>query len=240
MQKSYDVPILLIIWYNVTIKKYIVDKMKKKQQSIKNFFPLSHKSFAKGFTLLELIVVIAIITIMTILMLVMMFEDRENRELTAAARGVTAALRDAQNNALSGLSRGDDLPCSFFVKFNGNNNYELGGILREPDGECNVPLDIASYNIDYDVRKVAAGGANGDNHLNEISFAVPHGTMDVVTNDPTLPGPKKIEGAKKIKLMKSSDKAFFICVYPSGQIVEEGIYIVEEGIYKPPHTCGDR
>lgn len=184
-----------------------------------------NRKFRLGFTLLELIVVVSIITIMTMVMLVTMFEDRENRELTAAARGVTAAIREAQNNALSGLSRDDKLPCSFSFELNGDTGYDVKRSVRESDSTICTESTIASYAIDYDVKRIDAGNSN---HLSEIVFGVPHGTMIIIANDGTIYDPPS--DPKKIKLMKNAGKAFFICVYPSGQIIEAGIQV-------PPFIC---
>jgi prepilin-type N-terminal cleavage/methylation domain-containing protein len=56
----------------------------------------------KGVTLIELIVVIAVIGIMTSVGLVSLSRSRDRKAVEAATREVAAALRDAQNMALTG------------------------------------------------------------------------------------------------------------------------------------------
>ena len=61
---------------------------------------------------MELMVVIAIIMIMTVVMLVVSVRDREKKKFEAAGREVAAAVREAQNNALTGKQiQNTDLPC---------------------------------------------------------------------------------------------------------------------------------
>ena len=61
---------------------------------------------SRGFTLTEVVAVIAIIGIMSALLFVSLGGRRNNAALKAAAREVAAAVRVAQSNALTGLSRG--------------------------------------------------------------------------------------------------------------------------------------
>lgn len=177
----------------------------------------------KGFTLLELIVVVAIITIMTIVMLVTMFEDRENRELTAAARGVTAAIRSAQNNALSGLSHDGELPCLAVMNFDSSKTkYTVRKWKTDvSSGNCVFGSDVASYTLDYGVERLKN---NGD--IGRVQFDVPHGNIKVnlITTPTSTSGANPLTGVGQIKLQKpGSSKTFYVCIHPSGQIVENGI-----------------
>jgi len=183
------------------------------------------RQFKKGFTLLELIVVIAIIAIMTIVMLVTMFEDRENRELAAAARGVTAAIREAQNNALAGLSRGDEFICMSVLNFDKTpNRYVVRKWKKDPSsGNCNFNDNVASYYFDYDVERMIEDGDIG-----RLQFSVPHGDIKVnlVTTPSATTGANPLTGTGQIRLHKrdsGSAKVFYVCIHPSGQIVENGI-----------------
>lgn len=97
----------------------------------------------KGFSLLELITVIAIIMIMTAVVLSSgLIQNRKERELEAAAREVAAAIREAQNNALTGKNADSDCNTYRFSFTDSSASYRVGNI-----APCtNTPADYSLKN----------------------------------------------------------------------------------------------
>ncbi len=175
-----------------------------------------HMRSKKGFTMIELIIAIAIIAIMTMVMFIAIYGDRENRELTAAGRGVTAALREVQNNALTGYARESERSCQFVLEFEGK-NYAVKRWVINDDDKCEERDTLHSYILEYDVKRI-----DDSNDLSQITFTVPHGTIIASTNDGNQFDLDTI-GQIQLKKTGDSEKIFYICIHPNGQIAENGI-----------------
>jgi prepilin-type N-terminal cleavage/methylation domain-containing protein len=111
----------------------------------------------KGVTLIELIVVIAVIGIMTSVGLVSLSRSRDRKAVEAATREVAAALRDAQNMALTGK---DADVCD---------QYEFS---YEPDNLANR----AKYYI---------GCRKNNNLVKKVEYKLKNGALfDLITTNP--------------------------------------------------------
>lgn len=164
-----------------------------------------------------------IIVIMTMVMLISLFEDRENRELAAASRSITAALRETQNNALSGLTRSENVPCVFTFRLEADAHFhsKASERLPAPNSSCDIHTIITDYTLGYDVEHDYLD----PDSVEAVRFSVPHGNVSIDNDDnPSHDGSAFFvpTGVSQIKLSGSS-KAVYVCIYPSGQIVENGI-----------------
>lgn len=110
----------------------------------------------KGFSLVELLTIVAIISIMTTISLVSLMENKKKREVEVEARSVAAAIRQAQNYALTGKGASPTCTSYTFSWTNGGASYSSGG------GSC-----VANT---YSLRN---GVTFGSNSTNSLAFSVP-------------------------------------------------------------------
>lgn len=191
------------------------------------------KNFAskRGFSFLEMIVVVAIITIMTMVMFVISFKDRSKKEIEAVAREVTAAVRETQNNALTGRQQGgENLPCGFIFEVLGDGSrYEVRGSYRNLTTICNDDYSTGSYteimlkdNVDIHdivIESEDSNKSSTDAPSNYVAFMVPYGTfIDQHSTEDTDPS----IGMEFVVTKKSDPRRFHICVHATGLIEEVG------------------
>lgn len=156
-----------------------------------------HIKFKKAFSLTEVLIIAAIISIMTAITFASLQGGKTKREVEVAAREVSAAIRNVQNDALSGKGAGVG-GCNKYV-------FNYGG------SEASNP---ASYNT------TAADGTGCNPQSNKallsgvifldsgtFSYTSPHGKISI------------IGAAKKIRVRKNS-AYFMVCVYQSGDVKE--------------------
>lgn len=130
--------------------------------SIKNKFIYKRK---KAFTLTEIVVVIAIVGIMTGVMLVSLSGTRTDKALETAGQEVAAAVREAQNYALTG--RGAGPGCNTYTFSYGGSSYDISN-----GSGCEV-------NISYELKNgVVFSGTSGS-----FYFLVPHGIIDIASTE---------------------------------------------------------
>ncbi len=180
----------------------------------------------KGFSLLEMIIIVAIIVIMTMVMFVISFKDRSTKELEAVGREVAAAIREAQNNALTGRQRGNDqLPCSFaFQITDGGGGYSIRGTQRPSDDVCPDDEEISFYNniflqenLSENDTHIAGTDSNG-NASSHVIFTVPYGKYYDSGTGATTPS----TGTDFVITKDGEEKKFHVCVYSTGLIEELG------------------
>jgi type II secretory pathway pseudopilin PulG len=147
-----------------------------------------------GFSLIELVIIIAIISMMTLVGLVSLQPGRVATQLETSAREVSAAVREAQNNALAGknASAGSNCAQYNFTYTAGSANYSVGTV---PAGS-GCPLTV--YSLKNGVT-FASGGL--------ISFSIPFGTVSPATMN-------------QIRLVKGSS-SYYVCVNQAGNISEQ-------------------
>lgn len=80
-----------------------------------------------GFTLIELILATAIIGILSSVTIVSLQSGKVKKDLEASAREVSAAVREAQNRALTGKVASSTCKSYYFSYTGSSNNYSIGG-----------------------------------------------------------------------------------------------------------------
>jgi prepilin-type N-terminal cleavage/methylation domain-containing protein len=136
----------------------------------------------KGFTLLELMVVIAIMSIMSTLVIVSLAKSKNDRDVEAAGREVAAALREAQNDALTGKSGTNQYPCSVtFQVTGGGSGYRLLYNYNSSPGQSDCG---AAFQWIYN--KALSSGVSISPGSGNTVFSVPHGTFSSGTTGYTL------------------------------------------------------
>jgi len=141
---------------------------------------------------MELMIIMAIISIMTFVVLVSIQSRRVTTQLEASAREVATAIREAQNNALSGKNANSTCVQYDFIYTAGSANYSVGTV---PDGS-GCPLVMYSLK-------------NGVTFANEglFGFSIPFGTVFPTT-------------AHQVQLSKGSS-SYYVCVNRTGNVSEQ-------------------
>jgi prepilin-type N-terminal cleavage/methylation domain-containing protein len=165
----------------------------------------------QGFTLVELIVAMGVLSIMASVTIVSMGGAKTKQEVEGAARQVAAAIREAQNYALTGKNIGaaGDVPCRFHVTVaNTSPNVTIQQIKFDSSGVCNTNSGSMVYSLQHGV----VFSANA-----EVRFDVPRG--EPRNSAGTEIG---ISGVTHVgfSFAKSGSTAH-VCVYPLGRIEEK-------------------
>jgi len=166
--------------------------MKKIISAIRGF--AYGKKNKKGFSLIELIIVMSIISIMTVVGVISIQSRRTTTQLETSAREVTAAIREAQNNALTGKNANSETGCVVynFVYEANDPNYRVGGPLGSEDA-----CPSADYILKNDVVFTGSGS---------VSFSIPFGYISTTS--------------QQIQLNKGS-YYYYVCIDNSGNIYEK-------------------
>lgn len=166
--------------------------------------------FTRGFTFVEVMLVIAFIGIMTGVTFVSMSGRRDDAALKGAAREVAAALRTAQNNALSGTKEpgNNNGICFQGMSWENETTYEIyvahlrNGNTRLCSNSADIvehPYVLATYTLKNGVTFALDAG--------NVFFDVPRGAVRPLS-------------VLSIELLKG-EKSFFVCVASSGIITEK-------------------
>lgn len=167
--------------------------------------------FSRGFSLVEVLLVIAFIGIMTAVTFVSLSGKRTDEALKGAAREVAAAVRVAQNNALSGVkeSGNDNGLCRHLLKWtNGNATSTLSVIHLKNNGtNCSSSSDTQEFSLgdralENGVVFVGTGA---------VGFSVPQGNLYSESGPP----------ATQSIVFTKAGRFAAVCVLPSGIVVEK-------------------
>lgn len=180
----------------------------------------------KGFTFIEVIIIFTIIFIMTAVLLSTSYKDRERKELQATAREVTASIREAQNNALTGKQKGTGtMPCAFQYEIS-SDGYQIKHKTRPLDVHlCDnnfkdffdfVPLPLG---VTMAASKRYSNDPTPWSSVSSIEFDVPYGKI-------TAEGSSEYDGIE-IALEKNG-KYYHLCLYPTGMIEDLGIHLADQ------------
>lgn len=154
-----------------------------------------------GFSLVEVLVVIAFIGIMTGVLFVSLSGKRTETSLKSAAREVAAAVRTAQNSALTGVKTG--VPdgrslCRYEIKNTNASRYEI--LLHYSNGgNCNRQSSLGVFSLK---NGVSFSGGNWS-----VLFGVPRGDV--------------LSGSQSAIGLTKSGSSFSVCVPSSGSITEK-------------------
>jgi len=153
----------------------------------------SDKKVARGFTLIEVVVVMAIISILTsIVMTGITSTSRTQRELEINAREFEGVLREAQNYALTGKqANGGTNTCSFKVSWTAPSTYQLIAV------DCGTPPTENTL-VTYTLKNGVTGPSVGS-----VSFALPWGVKGGTVSS--------------VQFSKAS-KHYFVCISDAGKI----------------------
>lgn len=150
---------------------------------------------ASGFTLIEVMIVVAIIGITSAMIFVTFSGQRQTRNTERAAREVLAALREAQNYALSGRAGTINENNSYYgVNFTAGAAYSL----------VSSSGTISSYSLKNGIVASAASS---------VRFLLPRGEVYV--------GGSPLSGSHQIRLVNGASSRY-ICVYSTGRIIDNG------------------
>ena len=159
-----------------------------------------------GFTLIEVLITSAIISIMAAVVIVSLGGARSERQVKNAAILLSTALRDLQNNALTGKNIGADIPCDF--RFGGvavGGNSVAFQYAQRVGGSCaNNPAPQALRTVtltDGVTFGVATAGGR---------FTVPWGSV--------LDSAGADLAATLVYQVKKDVYTYSVCVYPGGRI----------------------
>lgn len=146
-----------------------------------------------GFSLIELIIAVSIIAIMSVVGIISIQSRRTITQLEASAREVSAAVREAQNNALTGKNASSETGCVVynFVYSVNNPNYRVGGPLNS-ESAC----PITNYKLKDGVVFASSGS---------VSFSIPFGYLSATS--------------RQIRLSKGS-YYYYVCIDISGNVYE--------------------
>lgn len=166
------------------------------------------KKRLSGFTLVELVVSMAILSIMAAITIVSLSGTKTKQEVEGAARELAAAIREAQNYALTGRSITGGLPCQFRITA-----VALSGsyTLQQTDSTgCGTVAGSVSYTLPNSVQFSSGTG---------VWFDVPRGEpRNSAGTEIGTSGVTHVD----FSFAKNGSTAH-VCVYPLGRIEEKPI-----------------
>lgn len=156
---------------------------------------MGNKHFLGGYTLIEMMVVIALISIFSAIVLVNSGNARVTQDLSNTGYELVSVLREAQNNALTGLQGvAGTKPCGFKFWWDNSRSYKV--IYQYKNGEnCTGTFDLRSYTL--------SNGVGFSGTAGEFTFTLPHGII----------------ASNQAVVLSKADVNQVVCVYTGGHII---------------------
>ncbi|MEN8252642.1 MAG: hypothetical protein ABFQ53_03620, partial [Patescibacteria group bacterium] len=161
--------------------------------------------------------------IMVAVIMTVAYKDREKKDLQAVAREVTASIREAQNNSLTGKQKGTGtMPCTFQIVFSGG-TYQINHETRDLDThDCRGSFDEffetqglpLSVSVDS-MQALESGTSDTYKNVTDIRFDVPYGKMTFGTDEDIYDGAELI--------LEKNDRYYHICLHTTGLIEDFGM-----------------
>jgi len=175
----------------------------------------------KGFTFIEVIIIFTIVFIMTAVLLSTSYKDRYRKELQAAAREVTASIREAQNNALTGKQKGSGtMPCAFQFQINSGSYQILHKTRKLDEVTCGNIFDAF-----FDPVPLPNGVTMSATTFNPVDPTHPDSAQTIEFDVPygkiTANGDSKYSGIEIV--LKKNNKYYHICLHTTGLIEDMGL-----------------
>ena len=175
----------------------------------------------KGFSLMELMIVIAIIGVMTSVGLVSLNYSKTARALENASREVAAAVREAQNNALSGRQPdADQTSCGHGFYFDRSENdsryFIYDNYVSTGETSCadvtRKRYTVADSNISstYTLKD----GVVFRSEKIDLYFESPHAAA--------YSGGEDFNTGTKTIILEKKEQESYVCVYADGNVIENG------------------
>lgn len=142
--------------------------------------------------------VVALVLIMTGIAFVYLSDYKREKYLELAGREVAAAVREAQNNALTGKSGSGEYPCRYNFVGSGS-SYSITYDYHNGDGSCTLSNTYSTRAIENDITF---------NPASSFSFVIPFGVIESGT-------------MQEVRLEKETDNHYYICVETSGNVYEK-------------------
>jgi len=136
----------------------------------------------RGFTLIEMMVVVGIMVVLVSVIVTNLRRGQKTQQVNAASEGVVSALRQMQNNILSGLEYAADQPAGDFGFEIADAGTSYTTFVELP-GEANKKnLETVNFLNDVSVDNLVVGGEAAS--LLQVRFFSPFGKMKM-TGDGT-------------------------------------------------------
>lgn len=151
----------------------------------------------QAFTLIEVVVVMAIIAIASATALNSLNNARSGRKADQAAEQFASVLRETQNYAVTGRSRGED-NCAYGIDITSDTTYKMIHSFRVA-GACTGSGDLFSYTLQNGVRV--------NPNLATIRYNLPRGTLSATNFSFAF----TVGGVTR-----------YVCIYAGGRVAENG------------------
>ncbi len=159
----------------------------------------------KGFSLAEVLMVTVFISIMSAVTITSLNASRTRKQVEVTVREVAAAIREAQNGALTGKKTDDThLPCRYEFERVNDSQYKITYYFHVgPSTNCASSLTPQTL-ADYTTKNSVTVGS-----FNTITFGVPFANISGLSSNPMS------------IVVSKGGVSYAVCVSSSGNVWEE-------------------